>query len=396
MNYPTVFLKPTREKSVLRGHPWIFESALQACPPNLTSGQIVQVRTHTGDFLGWAAFSPSSQIRLRLWSTNPQDTIHEAFIAKRLQAATALRQNILSANTNACRLVHSEADGLPGLIVDRFHTTLVFQILSAGMEAFRPILISLLSHLPKVTTLVERSTADVRTLEGLPPRTEVVFGCLTNPIVISENGFQYEVDPLEGHKTGFYLDQRDNRALVEILAHGTQSVLNGFCYTGGFSLAALRGGAKHVISIDSSDAAIVQAKRHEALNGPFLGQSTWMVDDMFEALRRFRDSGQTFDLIILDPPKFAPTSKHAERAARAYKDINLLAFKLLTPQGRLVTFSCSSGVSLDLFRKIIAGSAQDAKTDALIEKTLSAGADHPVRLSFPEGEYLKGFVLRKI
>jgi 23S rRNA (cytosine1962-C5)-methyltransferase len=331
-----------------------------------------------------------------MWSTNPHDIINEAFIAERLQAAVALRQSILSATTNAYRLVHSEADGLPGLIVDRFHTTLVFQILSAGMEAFRPILIRLLSALPDITTVVERSTADVRTLEGLPSRTEVVFGHLTNPILILENGFQYEVDPLEGHKTGFYLDQRDNRALVETLAQGTQSVLNGFCYTGGFTLAALRGGAQKVISIDSSESAIAQAKRHETLNGPFTGQSTWVVADMFEALRHFRDRGQTFDLIILDPPKFAPTNAHAERAARAYKDINLLAFKLLNFQGRLITFSCSGGVSLDLFRKIIVGSAQDAHVDALVEKILAVGADHPIRLSFPEGEYLKGFVLQKI
>lgn len=391
-----VKLKPGREKSLLRGHPWVFSGAILSVQGTPLSGQVVSVHAHDGTFLAWASFSPNSQIRLRVWSFKESDRIDAHFIQARFEQAAFYRTLCLNLNTenNAYRLVHAEADGLPGIIVDRYHQTLVFQLLSAGAEFFREAIIqALLTFNPEC--LIERSDADVRALEGLTARIEVIKGTVPEEgVLIQEHGIGYFVDPLQGHKTGFYLDQKDNRHLLMTKVK-EKRVLNCFCYTGGFSLAAIQGGASEVISIDSSGPALEIAKRQ--MQHQFSDKAdrcTWLEADVFEALRRLRDQGQTFDCIVLDPPKLAPTASHAERAARAYKDINLLAFKLLNPNGQLFTFSCSGGVSLELFRKIVAGSAVDAKKEAFIEHTLSASLDHPVRLSFPEGEYLKGLVLR--
>lgn len=392
-----VVLKKGREKSVMRGHPWIFAGAIEHSDVNLGKGETVSILSEEGQCLGWGAFSPDSQIRVRLWSSNPKDSIDDAFITARIHVAIQQRQALLSSQTDSVRLVHSEGDGLPGLIVDQYAGTLVFQILSAGMEYFHATVVAALKALPGITALVERSDADVRALEGLEPRVAVLMGEIpAEGVLIVENGLHYRVNPLEGHKTGFYLDQRDNRAKVEEYAKKAKTVLNCFCYTGGFSLSALRAGAREILSIDASEGALVLAQENADLNPGFSGQATWTEGDVFDELRRLRDRAKTFDLIILDPPKFAPTASHAERASRAYKDINLLALKLLNPGGRLITFSCSGGISLDLFRKIVAGSAMDAGVDAILEDILMAGLDHPVRVSFPEGEYLKGLVLRKL
>ncbi len=390
----TIRLKPGREKSVLRGHPWIFSGALARVPADLKSGQVVSVLSAEGDFLAWGTFSPQSQISVRVWSLQEAVELNIALLESRLSIALERRQGLLNTQTNACRLVHSEADGLPGLIVDVYAEAGVFQILSTGIECYRSEIMTLLrKKLPHIRVWVERSDADVRALEGLALRTEVAWGALPKtPLIFCENGLQYYVDLLEGHKTGFYLDQRLNRQKLSVCV-AQKRVLNCFSYTGGFTLAALQGGAAEVISVDSSRPALVWGEKNQALNGFEARKTFWMEADVFEALRHFRDQGQGFDTIILDPPKFAPTAAHVEKAARAYKDINLLALKLLNPGGHLWTFSCSSGISADLFRKIVAGSAADAKKEAWVVDTLAAGRDHPIRLSFPEGEYLKGLQL---
>jgi 23S rRNA (cytosine1962-C5)-methyltransferase len=291
------------------------------------------------------------------------------------------------------RLIHAESDGLPGLIVDRYGDVLVMQIGSAGAEHWRDTIADILQELCKPVCIYERSDSDSRGLEGLELRNGVLRGTLPDNVEVIENGLRFNVDVAAGQKTGFYLDQRDNRALTETLARD-KDVLNCFCYTGGFSLYALRGGAKSVLSIDASGDALRIAAENLARNDLDGTHAEWLEADVFQALRTLRDQGRKFDLIILDPPKFAPTAAFAEKAARGYKDINLLGFKLLRPGGLLCTYSCSGGISEDLFQKIVAGAALDAGVDAQIVHHLHASADHPVLLSFPEGAYLKGLVLR--
>ena len=291
------------------------------------------------------------------------------------------------------RLIHAESDGLPGLIVDRYGDVLVMQIGSAGAERWRDTLADILQELCEPACIYERSDSDSRKLEGLELRNGVLRGSLPETVEVIEHGLRFKVDVQEGQKTGFYLDQRNNRALTETLARDKE-VLNCFCYTGGFSLYALRGGAKSVLSIDASADALRIAADNVNRNDLDAARAEWLEADVFQALRTLRDQNRKFDLIILDPPKFAPTAAFAEKAARGYKDINLLGFKLLRPGGLLMTYSCSSGISTDLFQKIIAGAALDAGVDAQIVHHLHACADHPVLLNFPEGAYLKGLVLR--
>ena len=348
-----------------------------------------------GDALALAAYSPSSQIRARVWTFEPSRPIDAAFITKRIEDAAATRGPMFDAKHNAARLVHGESDGLPGVVADRYGTVVVMQLTSAGAERWRDAIVAALAHLPGVTCVYERSDAEVRALEGLAPRTGVAHGELPRDLAIVEDGIAYGVDPVAGQKTGFYLDQRDNRRVVRALARGRR-VLNVFCYTGGFTLAALAGGAAHATSIDSSADAVAQARRNVARNASLdASLCEWIEADAFVDLRRMRNAGATFDLIVLDPPKFAPTAAHAARAARAYKDVNLLALKMLGPGGVLATFSCSGGVSAELFQKIVAGAAVDARADVQIVRKLGASADHPVALNFPEGEYLKGLLLRR-
>jgi 23S rRNA (cytosine1962-C5)-methyltransferase len=310
--------------------------------------------------------------------------IDAAFLARRVERAAASRASMFDAKHDAARLVHGESDGLPGIVADRYAGSVVMQLTSAGAERWRAEIVAALANLPGVTCVYERSDAEVRTLEGLSPRTGVAYGELPRDLAIVENGIAYGVDPVAGQKTGFYLDQRDNRRIVRALARGRR-VLNVFCYTGGFTLAALAGDADRATSIDSSADAIAQARANVARNASLdASRSEWIEADAFVELRRLRNAGAMFDLIVLDPPKFAPTAAHAERAARAYKDVNLLALKMLEPGGNLATFSCSGGVSADLFQKIVAGAAVDAKADVQIVRKLGASADHPVALSFPE------------
>ena len=383
-------LKPGREKSLKRRHPWVFSGAVAKVTGQPESGETIEIHSSDGEFLAVAAYNPQSQITARVWDWKRRE-IDAVFFEERIAQAVALRAELLPGRHSA-RLVHAESDGLPGVVIDRYGGVVVVQLSSAGAMRWRDVITEAIEAIIKPRTLFERSDADVLALEGMQPRTGLLSGTAPPPdVVIDEAGAKFEIDVPHGHKTGFYLDQRANRLRVRELA-GKREVLDCFAYTGGFTVNALAGGAAKVTAVDSSGPALELLKRNVALNK--LPAAECIEGDVFQLLRKMRDQARCFDLIVLDPPKFAPTSAHAEKASRAYKDINLLAFKLLRPGGLLFTFSCSGGVSRELFQKIVAGAAVDARVDAQIVGHLSAGADHPVALNFPEGEYLKGLVCR--
>ena len=383
-----LILKPGREKSLKRRHPWIFSGGIARIEGKPQLGDTVEICSADGLFMAVAAYSPESQIRARVWDWKAVN-IDADFFALRIARAAVRRSDF---DVSGVRLVHGESDGLPGVVADRFGDTVVVQLLSAGAERWRGAIADALAALPGVTRVVERSDADVRMLEGLPPQSGLLRGVAAQePLVVTEHGLQYVIDAEHGHKTGFYLDQRDNRLMLRGMVKD-KAVLDCFCYCGGFALNALAGGASAVTAIDSSGSALTAAQANAQRNQ--LPAAEWIEADVFQTLRKYRDAGRKFDVIVLDPPKFAPTAAHAEKAARAYKDINLIGFKLLNPGGVLMTYSCSGGVSPDLFQKIVAGAALDAGVDARIEGWLHAAADHPVALNFPEGEYLKGLLCR--
>jgi 23S rRNA (cytosine1962-C5)-methyltransferase len=387
-----LILEPGKERSVFRRHPWIFAGSVASLKGGARSGDTVEVVSAKGDTLGRAAYSPHSQIRARLWTFNPDESIDHAFFKRRIAQSVARRKiHPALAGQEGLRLIHGESDGLPGVIADQYGQVVVLQLTSAGGEKWKDAIIAGLVQATGCQCVYERSDSEVRKLEGLEPRAGVVFGALPDgPVLITENTIRMEVDVIHGHKTGFYLDQRDNRFLTGRLS-GQRSVLNCFCYTGGFSLQALAGGASAVMSIDSSGPALETARRNLAHNPQLdAARAQWWEADVFEALRTLRSDGKKFDLIVLDPPKFAPSAAHAQRAARAYKDINMLGFRLLNPGGLLMSYSCSGGIGQELFQQIVAGAATDAGVDARIIHRLGAAPDHPIGLSVPEGEYLKG------
>ncbi|HVP09066.1 MAG TPA: class I SAM-dependent rRNA methyltransferase [Burkholderiales bacterium] len=389
----SLHLKPGREKSVKRRHPWIFAGAVERVDGEPASGETVLVKA-AGQPLALAAWSTRSQIRARVWSFDCSASVDEEFFSRRIRQAIALRDALPAAkHTNALRLVHGESDGLPGVIVDRYADVLVTQILSAGAERWREAILDALAEATGCEAVFERSDAEVRKLEGLEARTGFVRGNRqANRCPIVEHGLHFRVDVEQGQKTGFFLDQRENRQRVRGLAEGRE-VLDAFCYTGGFSLAALAGGARHVTAVESSAPALEVARENLAANSMDHSRVSLQQADVFAFQRQLRDEGRSFDLVVLDPPKFAPSAAQAKNAARAYKDINLLALKLLRPGGLLATFSCSGGVSAELFQSIVAGAAVDAGVDAKILGRFGAAADHPVALNFPEGDYLKGLLL---
>jgi len=389
-----ITLREGKERSLLRRHPWVFQGSIARGKAD--AGETVRVQAHDGRFLAWAAYSPTSMIRVRAWSFDEAERIDEAFFARRIEQAVAVRWRLPIAS-DAVRLIHGEADGLPGLIVDCYGDTLSAQFLSAGTERWKQTIADLLLQATGLQRLYERSDSGVRTLEGLPAATGWLRGSGATELTIREHEWQLTLDVAEGHKTGFYLDQRDNRKLfADTVRHfGCRRVLNCYCYTGGFSIAALAGGAEQVVSVDSSAPALARASAHVALNGFDAGRHEALDADVNDTLRRYLKEGRRFDAIVLDPPKFAPTASHAERAARAYKDINRLAFKLLEPGGLLFTFSCSGGIGAELFHKIVAGAGLDAGVDGFIQARLGAAPDHPMTITFPEGEYLKGLVVLK-
>ena len=378
----------------MRRHPWVFDGAIAKGSGD--PGETVRVESHEGAFLGWAAFSPSSKIRARVWSFDEAERIDAAFFARRIAIAVAARR-LFDIQSDGLRLIHGESDGLPGLVVDRYGDTLVAQFSSCGTERWKRVIVDALLAATGLTRLYERSDASVRALEGLPEATGWLAGSGGTGVTIAEHDWKLSLDVAEGHKTGFYLDQRDSRQKFASYAKRLKfkRVLNCYSYTGGFTVAALAGGAGHVTSIDSSGPAIERAVANVALNGFDASRTTMRDADVNAALRQYIKDGVTFDAIVLDPPKFAPTAAHAERAARAYKDINRLALTLLEAGGALFTYSCSGGISADLFHKIVAGAGLDAGVDAFISERMGGAPDHPMTVTFPEGEYLKGLVLIK-
>ena len=390
----TIRLREGKERSLLRRHPWVFQGSIDKGKAD--AGETVRVEAADGRFLAWGAFSPSSTIRVRAWSFEEGERIDAAFFERRIARALALRARLPIASSGV-RLVHGEADGLPGLIVDRYGDLLSAQFLSAGTERWKPAIADALLAATGCTRLYERSDSGVRALEGLSPAAGWLRGEGATEATIAEHDWRLTLDVASGHKTGFYLDQRDNRAAFArwVRQFGLRQVLNCYCYTGGFTVAALAGGAGHVTSVDSSAPALERVAAHVALNGFEAGRSEAVDADVNAFLREALKAGRRFDAIVLDPPKFAPTAAHAERAARAYKDINRLALKLLEPGGLLLTFSCSGGIGAELFHKIVAGAAADAGVDGAILQRLEGACDHPTTLVFPEGEYLKGLAILK-
>jgi 23S rRNA (cytosine1962-C5)-methyltransferase len=392
----TIILKRERDRSVRLKHPWIFSGSISRVEGDPGMGETVDVLSSEGDFLGKAAFSPQSNIRARLWTSDNVE-IGPHFFKTRIQKAVDARKHLFEKQDDtALRLVFAESDGLPGFIVDRYGEVLVLQCLTAGAEFWKEAFVDALLTETGCDQVYERSDLDVRTLEGLPLRSGMLHGSpVRNELEIVENGLKFLVNVKSGQKTGFYLDQRNNRQQVRQLVSG-MSMLNCFCYTGGFTVYALAGGASQVLSVDSSAEALEMGPRNLSLNSLPADKAEWLEGDVFFVLRRLRDQDRHFDAVILDPPKFAPTAVQAEKAARGYKDINLLAFKLLNPGGLLFTFSCSGGISAEFFQKIIAGAAFDAKVDARILAHLTQGPDHPIAFNFPESSYLKGLVCQVI
>ena len=388
-------LKKGREKSLKRRHPWIFSGAIERVTGSPKAGDTVEVRSSDGATLAIAAYSPDSQIRARVWTFDPKATANAEYFKRKVKQAVTLRASLpASKHTNALRLVHGESDGLPGVIVDRYADVLAVQFLSAGAERWREAILDALVEATHCEAVFERSDAEVRKLEGLEPRVGFARGNRDAArCPITEYGLNFRVDVAAGQKTGFFLDQRENRQRVRALAAGRE-VLDGFCYTGGFAIAALAGGAAHVLAVESSAPALEVARENLAANPLEASRVEFVQADVFAHQRLLRDGGKKFGLIVLDPPKFAPTAAQAKNAARAYKDINLLAFKLLAPGGLLATFSCSGGVGAELFQSIVAGAALDAGVEAKIIERFGAAADHPVALEFPEGDYLKGLLLQ--
>jgi 23S rRNA (cytosine1962-C5)-methyltransferase len=389
----SVILKKSADSFIKRKHPWIFSGAIERVDGNPSIGETVQIFTLDKKLVGFGSFSPSSQIRLRVWSFNTEEEINSDFFRRRILAAAEVRKKLIdTSQTNAFRIINSESDGIPGLIVDRYSDFLVCQFLSAGVEFNKGILIEILSELLKPVGIHERSDVEIRTKEGLQPTQGLLKGNVPNELSeVRENGLKFLVDIKNGQKTGFYLDQRDNRKMLSEFSK-KKSVLNCFSYTGGFSVYALASGSEKVTQVEASSSAIDLSMKNFKLNNLDSSLVENINGDVFEVLRKFRDERKTFDLIILDPPKFTESTSQIQKASRGYKDINLLALKLLNPSGILFTFSCSGHISPELFQKIVADAALDSGREVKIIKQLTQSSDHPVSLNFPEGLYLKGLV----
>ena len=392
-----IVLRPGRERSVAKRHPWVFSGAVESAPDGIAAGETVEVVSHDGAVLGYGSWSQSSQIRARMLSFDAGAVPDEAFVASRVASAVGRRADFFAnAYTNAVRLVNAESDGLPGVVADYYAGWVVCQFTSAGAELWkRAIASALMKFAPFCRGVAERADAEVRAKEGLAVGGFSVMEGEEPPelVEISEGPCKFLVDVRKGHKTGFYLDQRDARMAVGSLANGAE-VLNCFSYTGGFGIFARQCGAASVTQVDVSHDALELAKRNEALAHLCGTKMEYVEEDVFKFLRKCRDGRRQFDMIVLDPPKFAETRSQVMKAARGYKDINLLAMKLLRPNGILATFSCSGAMTDELFSKVLAEAAEDAGRDFQTIAKTRQGADHPVALSFPEGAYLKGVILR--
>ena len=398
----SIFLEAGKEHAVLHQHPWIFANTVARYEGKVGLGTTVSVFNDAKKLIGRAAYSPHSQIRARMWTWDPEEPIDHAFFKRKIASALEHRQSWVK-DTNAIRLIFGEADGLPGLVVDQYDKLLVCQFLSAGADHWKEVIVQILAQQTGCESIYERSDAAVRQREGLELHTGLLFGKPPEPeVLVQENGIAYLVDPINGHKTGFYIDQRDNRRLVMELAE-SRRVLNMFSYTGGFSLAALKGGAKQVTSVDSSGDALAIAKKQTKLNQFDENRATWLDQDAFETLKSLRVAEQYFDLIVLDPPKFAPSAAHLPKAIRAYKEINRTAMQMVEKSGLILTFSCSGAMDMETFEKTIFMASKEASSHQKsgdlkfrVLKRLTSGLDHPKLTCFPEGDYLKGLLLERV
>ncbi|HCU66065.1 MAG TPA: 23S rRNA (cytosine(1962)-C(5))-methyltransferase RlmI [Rheinheimera sp.] len=389
----SIILQNDRDKSLKRRHPWVFSQAVKQVHGTPNSGDTVDILSADGKFVARGAYSPNSQIRARVWTFDQNEQIDAEFFLRRIAQAWAVRQQLFDlSQTNGIRVVAAESDSLPGVTIDLYADVLVCQLLSAGAERQRKHIVAALKQLFDGYSIYERSDVDVRKKEGLEPRT----GWLHLPrdsgeVTIKENGLNILVDVVNGHKTGFYLDQRDSRAAAGRYAKG-KTVLNCFSYTGTFGLAALTGGATHVTNADLSDLALATAQRNMELNQLDLSKATMTKADVFKLLRQYKDEGKQFDMVILDPPKFAENKSQLVGACRGYKDINRVAMQIVKPGGLLLTFSCSGLMEESLFQKVVADAALDANRGCLFIERLSQAKDHPIASFYPEGHYLKGLV----
>lgn len=394
-NMVTIPLKPGKEKSLRQRHPWVFSGALASVPAKVASGESVELISNENEFLARGAFSPYSQIAVRVWTFDPSESINDAFFHSRLlQSIQRRRQFLSNGSTTAFRLVNAESDGLPGLIVDQYEEFLVIQCLTAGVEFWKQEIVNQLKQLIPHQGIYERSDADIRTKEGLKPTKGLISGKHPPELVeMKEGSLRFLVDIVHGHKTGFYLDQRENRK--QLLSYASKAdVLNCFAYSGGFGLYALTGGANHLTNVEISPSVMKLLEKNLKINGLNKSSIDNRQGDVFEVMRSYRDHGRQFDLIVLDPPKFSDSRSQLPRALRGYKDINWLAFRLLRPGGILFTFSCSGILKPALFQKVVADAALDARRDVQIIQRLGQAADHPISLYFPEGSYLKGLICR--
>ncbi|GAB4324818.1 MAG: 23S rRNA (cytosine(1962)-C(5))-methyltransferase RlmI [Candidatus Zixiibacteriota bacterium] len=392
-----VTLKSGKEKPGRIRHPWVFSGAIQRVHGNPQAGDIVEVRESDNRFVAYGYYNPKSQIVVRLLSWDQSEIITEEWWIRRLSESLGRRRSLIDSGvTNAVRLVHAEADRLPGLIVDTFDNLLVLQAQTAGIDRVKPLIIKHLQDTLAPSSILERTDPQARSLEGLPPARGPLEG--PNPpmtVTIEEYGRKFLVDVLRGQKTGFYLDQRENRRIVADYA-GDREVLDCFAYTGGFTVHAMGKGARAITCIESSAPSMQLLRQNVDLNCRSQSPIELICDNAFERLRKFRDGGRQFDLVILDPPKLAPTRAHVDKALRSYKDLNLLAMKVLRPDGILATFSCSSAVNPGRFQNAVAWAALDAGRDVQVIQRLGQPSDHPVLLSFPESEYLKGLICRVV
>ncbi|EKN4690521.1 23S rRNA (cytosine(1962)-C(5))-methyltransferase RlmI [Yersinia ruckeri] len=390
-----LFLAKGREKSLIRRHPWVFSGAVERIEGKPLPGETIDIMDSQGKWLARGAYSPESQLRARVWTFMQDESIDNAFFIRRLQRAQSWRDWIAQRDgLDSYRLIAGESDGLPGVTIDRFQNFFVLQLLSAGAEYHREALVAALQHCYPDCSIYDRSDVSVRKKEGMELTQGPILGDIPPALLpIQENGMKLLVDIQQGHKTGFYLDQRDSRLAARNYAKGRR-VLNCFSYTGAFAVAALMGGCEQVISVDTSQAALDIAKQNVELNQLDLSKAEFIRDDVFQLLRHYRTQGEKFDMIIMDPPKFVENKNQLASACRGYKDINMLALQLLRPGGILLSFSCSGLMPNDLFQKILADAALDASCDIQFVEQFRQAADHPVIATYPEGLYLKGFACR--
>lgn len=391
----SIKLKKGKEKAVRQLHPWVFSGAIDQIKGNPANGDVVMVTDSNNDFLAYGFFNDKSRVAVRLLEWNLETEINEDWWRQKIRKAVKSRENLYNEDTNTYRLIFSEADFIPGLIVDRYADFLSVQVLTSGIERIKPIIIDELQKLLDPKGIFDRSDASSRAHEGMDASSGGILAGLEPPefVTVKENGILYHVNIADGQKSGFYCDQRDNRRLVANYSNG-KKILDCFSYSGGFSLNAFRAGAKEVVSVDSSALAIDTLKKNIEINGFNHIPHRLIQSDVNKQLRIFREENEKFDLIILDPPKYAPSRSALTKASRAYKDLNRLAMLLLNEGGLLATFSCSGAVDISMFKQILAWAALDAGKEVQFIDQFAQPSDHPVRSSFPEGEYLKGLLCR--